>query len=144
MIRTIVTGVDGSETAAKAARKAAELADALGAQLHVLSAYGKFEIQRFSSGNEEFVFTSEKDARKTAETALSHLRREFSGLSITAEPSEGKPADALVRAAERLSADLIVVGNKRVQGISRVLGSVAHDVAAHASCDVYVAHTHQR
>src|SRR5690606_28369663 len=42
-------------------------------------------------------------------------------------------------------ASLIVVGNKRVQGVAgRVLGSIARDVAAHASCDVYIAHTHTR
>jgi nucleotide-binding universal stress UspA family protein len=144
MTKTIVTGVDGSDTAAHAARKAAELAGALGAELYVLSAYGKFEVEKFSSGSEEFVITSEKSARKTADAALVSLRREFPGLAVTAEPSEGKPAAALVRAAERLNADLIVVGNKRVQGLARMLGSIAHEVAGHASCDVYVAYTHQR
>ena len=53
--------------------------------------------------------------------------------------------EALVSESERLDATMIVVGNKRVQGIAgRVLGSIARDVAAHASCDVYVAHTHER
>lgn len=142
MTRTIVTGVDGSEPAARAARTAANLAGALGAQLHVLSAYGKFESDRFASGTEEFVFTTADDAQRTADDTLQELRRDFPGLTITSAASEGKPGDALVRAAERLDADLIVVGNKRVQGLARVLGSIARDVAAHASCDVYVAHTH--
>lgn len=142
MSRTIVTGVDGSESAARAARTAAELANALGAKLHVLSAYGKYEVDTFSSGQEEIVFTSVKDAERTAESTVIDLRRDFPGLTITSAPSEGKPGEALVKAAERLNADLIVVGNKRVQGIARVLGSVARDVAAHAPCDVYVAHTH--
>jgi nucleotide-binding universal stress UspA family protein len=144
MIKTIVTGVDGSETAAQAARKAAELAAASGAELHVLSAYGKFEMQTFSSGHEEFTITSEEIARKTAEAALTWLRGEFPALAVTAGASEGKPAAALVRAAQRLGADVIVVGNKRVQGLGRMLGSVAHEVAGHASCDVYVAYTHER
>jgi len=49
-----------------------------------------------------------------------------------------------VREAESLGADLIVVGNKRVQGLGRILGSIAEDVAHHSTCDVYIAHTHQR
>ena len=43
--------------------------------------------------------------------------------------------------AEKVSADLIVVGSKRMTGIARVLGSVANDVAHHAPCSVYVAKT---
>ena len=38
-------------------------------------------------------------------------------------------------------AELIVVGNRRTQGIGRVLGSVAVSVAAHAPCDVYIVKT---
>lgn len=144
MIRTILTGVDANPTAATAALRAAQLASSVGAQLIVLSAYRKFEVEKFTSGHEEIVFTTEKDARQTAERITADLRREFPDVAIKAEPAEGKPADALVRAAERLDADLIVVGNKRVQGVARVLGSVARDVAAHASCDVYVVHTHRR
>ena len=67
------------------------------------------------------------------------------GLAVTTAALEGKPGEALVRAADKLGAELIVVGNKRVQGVAgRVLGSIARDVASHASCDVYVAHTHAR
>jgi nucleotide-binding universal stress UspA family protein len=143
MSKTILTGVDESETAAAAARKAAQLARAFDGQLHVISAYGKFEVERFSSGEEEFIVTSEKDAARTAEKVASELRREFPGLAITASAGEGKPDRALLEAADRLDADVIVVGNKRVQGIARVLGSIARDVAAHARCDVYVAHTHR-
>ena len=53
----------------------------------------------------------------------------------------GKPADVIVDEAKRVDADLIVVGSKRMTGISRVLGSVANDVAHHADCSVYIAKT---
>jgi nucleotide-binding universal stress UspA family protein len=52
-----------------------------------------------------------------------------------------EPADALCAEAERLGASIIVVGNKRVQGMARVLGSVAAEVARHAPCHVFIAHT---
>ncbi|NYG60529.1 nucleotide-binding universal stress UspA family protein [Nocardioides daedukensis] len=144
MVSTIVTGVDGSVPAAAGARKAAELAKAFGATLHVLSAYGDFEAETLEIGSEKILLTNEQEAQQTAQQVLVDLRREFPGVEIVASPAEGKPGEALVRAAESLHADIIVVGNKRVQGMARVLGSIARDVAAHASCDVYVAHTHSR
>jgi nucleotide-binding universal stress UspA family protein len=47
----------------------------------------------------------------------------------------------LCEEATRLEARAIVVGNRRVQGMSRVLGSVAADVTRQAPCDVVVANT---
>lgn len=144
MAKTIIVGVDGSETATRAARRAAELADALGSDLHVLTAYGKFEVEKISTGSEEFVFSTEADAEGVAGASLLQLRKDFPTVKLTSAASEGKPGDALVRAAERLDSEIIVVGNKRVQGLARVLGSIARDVASRAPCDVYVVHTHQR
>ena len=65
-------------------------------------------------------------------------------MKIVPEAASGSPAAALVRAAREMDAEMIVVGNKRVQGFTRVLGSIARDVIAHAPCDVHVAYTHER
>ena len=46
MIRSIVVGTDGSDTAAKAVREAAELAVQLGASLDLVSAYEPVSNQR--------------------------------------------------------------------------------------------------
>ena len=53
----------------------------------------------------------------------------------------GKPTEVLIGEAERLGASLIVVGNRRMQGLGRVLGSVANSVAHNAPCDVYIVKT---
>lgn len=143
--KTIVTGVDGSQTATAAAERAAVLAGALGARLHVVSAYGKFEQETVKIGSDTMFLSSEKDAEDVAAKVTATLRAAYPDVEITSGAAEGKPGEALVATAEALDAELIVVGNKRVQGIAgRVLGSIARDVAAHASCDVYVAHTHQK
>ncbi|MBM0125086.1 universal stress protein [Pimelobacter simplex] len=143
--KTIVTGVDGSDTALAAAERAAVLAGALGARLHVVSAYGKFEQETVKIGSDTMFLSSEKDAEDVAAKITTTLRAAYPDVEMTSGAAEGKPGEALVATAEALGADLIVVGNKRVQGIAgRVLGSIARDVAAHASCDVYVAHTHQK
>ena len=54
----------------------------------------------------------------------------------------GRPADALIREAISKEARVIVVGNRRMRGIGRVLGSVANSVAHNAPCDVYIANTY--
>ncbi|MCR1782099.1 universal stress protein [Nocardioides carbamazepini] len=143
--KTIVTGVDGSDTALAAAEKAATLAQALGARLHIVSAFGRYESETVQIGSDTLILSSERDAEEVAAKVANALRGTHPGVEVTTAASDGKPGEALVAAAEQLGAELIVVGNKRVQGIAgRVLGSIARDVAAHASCDVYVAHTHER
>jgi nucleotide-binding universal stress UspA family protein len=63
------------------------------------------------------------------------------GLKVTYSSARGKPAEAIIREAERFDARMIVVGNRRMRGLGRVLGSVANSVAHNAPCDVYIAKT---
>lgn len=142
MAQRIVVGVDASETAYAAARTAAEMAVAFGAELKVVSSYDKFQRERIQLGSEELIFSTEQDALQVATDVVNQLQVDFPTATMSAVTTVGKPGEALVQAAEQFGADLIVVGNKRVQGITRVLGSVARDVSAHASCDVYVVNTH--
>jgi nucleotide-binding universal stress UspA family protein len=140
----IVTGVDGTEPAMQAARTAARLALALDGELYVVSAFGKVDTIEVHAEGHDFVVTPEQDALRMAQQTATRLQEEFPTLRMQAASAEGKPADALVDVAEELGADLIVVGNKRVQGLARVLGSIASEVARKAHCDVYIAHTHPR
>jgi nucleotide-binding universal stress UspA family protein len=142
MPKIILVGVDGSASSMKAAQVAAELAASTGATLHVLTAV---DPQRM--GSQEGA-TAIGDIRtltpgEAAESIAAEVAGSLTGVvpHIESSPIQGKPADALVEEAKRLNADLIVVGNRRVQGIGRVLGSVATDVAHHAPCDVYIVKT---
>lgn len=53
----------------------------------------------------------------------------------------GTPSQALLKQAEKYYARVIVVGNKRMQGLGRVLGSITSSLAHNAPCDVYIAQT---
>ncbi len=139
--RTILVGVDHTETSAAAADRAATLAGALGARLHVVTAYGKDEVERVEIGHETFVLSSEDEATQLLDQVAGRLGVAHPDLTITTAALHGKPATAVVEAALEASAELIVVGNKRVQGPSRVLGSIATAILHKAHCDVYVAHT---
>lgn len=141
MAEVIITGVDGSETATLAAVKAAEAAQAFECSLHIVSAYGPGERRTLTDGVEKVIIDLRTDAERISSEAAESLRTQFPELEISTSVAHGNPADVLVEEAERLEARLIVVGNKRVQGPARILGSVARTVAANASCDVYVANT---
>ena len=79
--------------------------------------------------------------------AAEHIARTVADLlgrdvKVTYSAARGRPADALIKEALRMEARIIVVGNRRMQGIGRVLGSVANSVAHNAPCDVYIANTY--
>ena len=53
---------------------------------------------------------------------------------------DGRPASKIVAEAERLSADLIVMGARGLSAVRRLLlGSVSSEVVDHAPCPVFVA-----
>lgn len=154
MVKVMVTGVDSSETALRAAQKAAELAEGFGAELHVVTAYAandaySLETEGGSDGSSPAASSTTSDglasnARSSADAVAAELRAAHPELTVVASAGVGSPAEVLVGKAEALDADLIVVGNKRVQGLARILGSVARKVTAEASCNVYIVNTVHR
>lgn len=139
MSGTVVVGVDGSDTARKAAEAARDLATALGATLHVVSAYDSDRSGVFGSGSDTWLVTDADKAEHIARTVADTLGGD---VRITHAAAAGRPADALIREAISKEAKIIVVGNRRMRGIGRVLGSVANSVAHNAPCDVYIANTY--
>ena len=139
MTGIIVVGVDGSETALRAARTAKDLATTLGATLHVVSAFDSDRTEVFGSGSDQWIVSDAGDAEKVARSVAETLSTPET--KVTYSAARGKPAEALIKEAERSGARMIVVGNRRMRGIGRVLGSVANSVAHNAPCDVYIAKT---
>jgi nucleotide-binding universal stress UspA family protein len=139
MSGVVVVGVDGSPSARKAAEVALGLAKALGGSLHIVTAFDVDRSETFGVGSDEVkVWNSE-----AAETVAKSLGESRPGVEISYFAARGKPADALIKEAMRLDARLIVVGNRRMRGIGRLLGSVANSVAHNAPCDVYIANTYE-
>jgi nucleotide-binding universal stress UspA family protein len=61
------------------------------------------------------------------------------GISVTTKLLEGNPAEVILDEAERLSADLLVVGAHGYGPVTRrLLGSVSQAVALHAHCSVEI------
>lgn len=132
-------GVDDSETAFAAAKAAAQLAARTGAVLHVLTAYRDDGVDDIGVEGDFWTVTAEQAANDLARRVAAELDLPAERLVIGAQ--KGRPAQVLLDEAERIDAEVIVVGNRRVQGMSRVLGSVAGAVAHGAPCDVYIVKT---
>jgi nucleotide-binding universal stress UspA family protein len=137
---TVIVGIDSSPTAAEAAQSAARLAGALGLSLTLVIAHAnKRPVHVDGPGGDSWDLSSGDEARNTANNVAGTLRDLVSEINVV--EASGKPADVLVEQAKELDASVIVVGNKRVQGPSRVLGAIATAVAQRAPCDVYIAKT---
>ncbi len=121
----ILVGVDGSETSLAALAYAHRLAKADAAELVVVAAG-----RRSGAPDAE-------DAMRPAREAV-----QDPGVPVSFKAVPGKPAEALVEAAERESADLLVVGSKGMEGAHRfLLGSVPDEISHHAPCDLLIVKT---
>jgi nucleotide-binding universal stress UspA family protein len=144
MYRSIVVGTDGSESARRAVERAAELAKASGAELHLVSAYRSPTV--VVTAPEVAVIVDQEEWRVSAQQ---EVERQLSSVQAALGPTlpvathalPHDPAKAICDVAQAVEADLIVVGNKGMKGLRRVLGSVPSSVAHHAPCDVLIVQT---
>jgi nucleotide-binding universal stress UspA family protein len=138
MYKKIVVGYDGSDRALRAVEEAGDLATATGAVLHLVTAVQKQNpIHEFGESSDK-MFLSET---QLANEQLLNLAAKMKHLDVRVGAVRGAPAQVLLDEARRVNADLILVGNRNVQGLSRILGSVAEDVAHKAPCAVLIAKT---
>lgn len=138
MYKNIVVGYDGSDRALRAVEEAADLATAIGSTLHIVTAVEKGDEIHEIGASSDHIFLS---GLQIAQEQLTNLTSKFAHLDVRTSAVTGSPAQVLLTEAKRIEADLILVGNRNVQGLSRVLGSIAEDVAHKAPCAVLIAKT---
>jgi nucleotide-binding universal stress UspA family protein len=139
VFKNVLVGADNSATALRAVQAAIDLSAALGAKLHIVTAY-KPETVRFTSLPVEFDYANYVHP---ADALLEQLNSMADEASVETEmhAATGEPAEAIVRVATRVGADLIIVGNKGMRGARRVLGSVPNSIAHLAPCAVLIVDT---
>jgi len=143
MYKSVLVATDGSETAGQAVRVAIELAKLCGAKLHVANVYrtGEGAIMRapgLTMGLPEGIDAGSVAATR-AESVVAHART--LGVKAKAHVAGGDPVEQIVAIAAEQKADLIIVGNKGMRGLKRVLGSVPNGVAHKAPCAVLIVNT---
>jgi nucleotide-binding universal stress UspA family protein len=136
VFETVVVGADGSPTAAQAVRTAIDLLKLTGGRLHIVSAYKPQQLN-VAAGSE---FSKSVGSGELADSLLSDLASQAraAGVETETHSSSSAPAEAICDLAAQVSADLIVVGNKGMSGVRRVLGSVPNSVAHQAPCAVLI------
>lgn len=137
--RTVVAGIDGSQSALDAARWAADEAARRHDRLRLVHAFGW--TTESMGGHPEL-------GERRRDIMLEHARRDLAaaeaavaahapGVPVESELVVGYPIGVLVRESRRV--ELVVVGDR---GLSRVggllLGSVAITLASHGGCPVVV------
>lgn len=138
MYKKIVVGYDGSDRALRAVEQATDLATAVGSSVHLVTAVDKSnKLHEIGSSSDKMFMTD----TEIAHDRLANLASKYNHLEVSLSAVPGSPAQVLIQEAEKEDADLILVGNRHVQGLSRVLGSIAEDVAHKAPCAVLIAQT---
>jgi nucleotide-binding universal stress UspA family protein len=144
MYKKVVVGTDGSPTADKAVRAAADIARSLGSELHVVTAARVPQAGMAAATGAPLVDTGagqalvEEAAQQVGERAIATFGSE---LKVEAHAAQGKADDVILNVAEEIGADLIVVGSKGMRGARRYLGSVPNSVAHGAHCAVLIVKT---
>jgi nucleotide-binding universal stress UspA family protein len=137
LFQTVVVGADKSDTAAAAVKEAIEIVRLTGGTLHIVSAYKPQHLSA-SGGESQGIETGELADSVVADHAS---RARAANIPVQTHAKAGAPAEVICQVAEEIGADLIVVGNKGMAGVRRVLGSVPNSVAHNAPCSVLIAST---
>jgi nucleotide-binding universal stress UspA family protein len=139
MFNVVVVGADGSPTARRAVETAAELAAMSKGTLHIVTA---FEPKTFSGSSlpAEFQDSSRESNADALLQTLSFIGKSL-GVETSVHSGTGDPAEVIIKHAEKVGADLVVVGNRGMKGVRRVLGSVPNSVAHGSPCSVLVVDT---
>jgi nucleotide-binding universal stress UspA family protein len=140
---SIVVGTDGSQTSKRAVAIAADLARVHGAGLHVVHAYRDPEASSFDEVPAAPPVGPLSMWRAASEAVLADALENpaMNGVDVQVHSVSGGAADVLLRVATQAGADLIVVGNRGMQGARQSSDSVPNTVAHHAPCHVLIAKT---
>src|SRR5262249_43226362 len=124
-IRTILHPTDFSERSETAFRLACGLARDHGAQVVVLHV-AQIPATIYA---ETIAFPRPEDFKDELREKLHSIQAADAGLAVCHRLEEGTPADEILRVAQMVNADLIVMGTHGRRGLRRLLmGSVAEKV----------------
>jgi nucleotide-binding universal stress UspA family protein len=137
----IVCGIDFSETSRGALDEAAKLTRLLGAELHVVHAYGLPMAALPIDGGMMTGPERAADLASHADEQLQIWEQAYPDIDLVRHVVVGMPADEVLRVAEESDAAYIVVGTHGRSGLAHLLlGSVAENVMRHSKVPVLVVH----
>ena len=139
--KKILLATDGSRDSASAARRAAGMARAFGAELclvHVVPISEPYCMSGAAFGEGPSLYEEDAERARDMLRGQAGLIEEEGGEVAKAYLKTGEPDAEVVALAEEIGADLIVVGSSGKSPLRRPIGSVSSSIAAHAHCPVLV------
>ena len=135
---TFVVAIDGSEYSRRALNKTAEMAKCYGANVHVISVYDVSKSKNLF--NAEKTIANQAEMTSDAVDLIQRSRRFLSdqGISNDGMALEGSAPDRIVEYAEEHKADIIIMGQRGVTGLRRLMGSVTTKVLNSTDISVLV------
>jgi nucleotide-binding universal stress UspA family protein len=129
-IRTILFATDFSEGAARACALAKTLTNLAQARLHVVHIVNEFHDKRTFRVSQD---TMDRLMREIEEHAKDEIQKfcstHLSDVQASTEIINGTPHEAIIQAAQRIDADLIIMGTHGRTGLEKMLvGSTAEKV----------------
>ncbi len=111
--------------------------------MHIVAAYEPLRGAKIVGAPEgaQKVWEVKPDAAVQGVISEAESDARIKGLEVETHTVTGDPADALLEIADKQNADLIVVGNRGMHGVGRVLGSVPNKVSHRAGCNVLIVAT---
>jgi len=135
----ILAAIDLSEESPQVLDKASSLAAVSGAELSIVSVirpltqvYGGLDVTPLAAGGVSF----EQEALQQASTQVRSLAARYRVPGERTHVFIGAPAHDIRALAERIGADLIVVGTHGRHGLGLLLGSTANTILHGVGCDV--------
>lgn len=133
-VQTILHPTDFSIHSDLALQVACSLARDHGARLVVLHVAHRPVVMYDEKGS---LLPQPKDYREAATKSLAMLRATDTRICIEPRVEEGETSATILRLAQEIKADLIVLGTHGRRGLDRlVIGSIAEDVLRKAPCSV--------
>jgi nucleotide-binding universal stress UspA family protein len=144
-IGRIVVGVDGSEHSEAAIKWAVRMAKGMGSE--VVAVFAVAPPVYFDGGFMAPVVPPQLDEEWRAGMKSEFERRWCKGLreagvGYRTIMEDGRPASVIAQVADRVNADVIVVGRRGRGGVAElVLGSVSHELVLHSKRPILVIST---
>lgn len=143
----ILLATDGSDHSKAAIEELARMSFPKGTKVRIVSAFENTPLITsapapmggLAGGYQEIGVIVKKLSENMVNQAAGLLKNKNPELSISTAAINGSPKHVILEEAEKLDADLIVVGSHGLGTIGRfLLGSVSQAVATHAQCSVLI------
>ena len=136
----ILLATDGSASSVNAAHRAAGMAHAFSAELHVVHVMPVTQPYHLVGTDAEGPSLYEEDKQWAQELLDGQVRKiEEEGANVAkAYLRTGEPDAEVIALGEDIGADMIVVGSRGMGRLRRPIGSVSSSIVAHAHCPVLV------